>query len=136
MTDAIDNAIDDMLLARAAGTGPQFDDTEYLYPPVTQFAPVTGAMPTITELLNRMHAAEARNVILEGERDMLAGLVKTLLINPAYPGTSGWSYFECMYCMAGYRDYGNTAEALEAIDMHAADCPWRLAKEYLERAEP
>jgi hypothetical protein len=80
----------------------------------------------------KLDEAFARAKAAETDRTDLVDILRELLVNPAYPGTYGWSYFECMYCLAGHRDYGNKQEDLNDVDVHTPDCPWRRAKEWVE----
>ncbi len=62
------DAIDDMIAMRLAGSGPPADDTEYQYPP-HPWAAQPGAMPSMGDVVDRMHRAEARVSVLESQHN-------------------------------------------------------------------
>jgi hypothetical protein len=150
MTDAIDNAIDDMLLARIAGADPDPDvDYSYTYPP-HKWGAQPGHMPTVADIVAERDALRAEaerqrqesiawaiacqeargaNAALRAERDMLVELVKAFCAD--YPLTSGiaagvtW----CRHCNV------DMTSAKRVVTDHAEDCSWRMAKEWMARQE-
>jgi hypothetical protein len=141
----MNDALDDLAMMRAAGAGPVFEDTEHLYPP-TKWAAHPGAMPTVADTLNRMHAAEARVTIVESELEKVRGLLKALVsdeapivaFNDDYPPDDGLSEVACLYCQTGngrcdteYEWHVNLSDPAN----HTPDCPWRLAAEYVQQME-
>jgi hypothetical protein len=74
--------------------------------------------------------AVARAEAAEAKRDMLAGWLKALV---KYESLWADDYSNrCLYCKAAV----SASEVLlkPNIERHAADCPWRIAAEYIESA--
>jgi hypothetical protein len=122
----MNDPIDDMLLARAAGTGPQFDgDTSFMYPPHPHAAQ-PGHMPTVLDTVNRMHTAEARVTIVESELESVMELLKAH--HEADPEDWNGRHYMCRHCDAFQPGPLGLAD-------HKPDCPWRLTDELLQKME-
>jgi hypothetical protein len=152
---ANNDALDDLAMMRAAGSGPVLEDTEHLYPPrkweheytwdkerpnvttIRQFphAAQPGHMPTLADIINeRNHwrtgyeIAIQKAAELQIERDMLAGWLSAMIMDISGGDT-------CPHCYAEVDDGGGVIYIWSAAEFHAADCPWRLAAEYVQKME-